>query len=283
MKPPVSDQKPFFSIVTVTFNAERYLEATLESIISQDFDHFELLVVDGQSTDQTPAIIERYRQHIDVLIVEKDQGIYDAMNKGIRRARGQYINFMNATDRFYTPHTLSEVHRAIAARTVDHPVDIAYGKVVNISSEKSDYQYEGGKPLSEKAFFSSMPMCHQTMFTRTDLFEQIGPFPLERNAGALYDWLGAYYHRYRTLDRIFFIPQRLAYYLVGGHSFNMMKSISRERVTTARKYFSLKYQIYNYVRYLVTLVKAEALMLMTRYDLLDRYRRAKYGLLRRSA
>ena len=155
--------------------------------------------------------------------------------------------------------------------------------MINISSERSQFQYERGKPLSERAFFLSMPMCHQTMFTRRPLFEEVGRFPLERGAGALYDWLGAYYARYRTLDRIRFIPQRLAYYLVGGYSFGMMKTISRERLGTARRYFNRKYQLYNYLLYGLTQLKAEALMLMIRYDLLDKYRRAKYGLLHRNA
>ena len=277
-----SDSSPFFSIITVTFNAEAYLEKTLVSIVRQDFTDIELIVVDGQSTDRTLEIVDRYREHVAVLVVEKDQGIYDAMNKGIRRASGTYINFMNAGDTFYEDQTLTKVHRAITAQGAARAVDITYGKVVNISSEQSNYQYEGGKPLSRKAFFLSMPMCHQTMFTRTQLFDEIGRFPLERNAGALYDWLGAYYAQRRTLAHILFIPERIAYYLVGGYSFRMMKSISRERVATAQKYFSRKYRIYNRMLYVVTWFKAELLGLMTRYHLLDRYRRVKYHLLQRS-
>lgn len=274
------ENSPFFSIITVTFNAESYIEKTLDSVIGQRFKDYELIVVDGQSTDRTREIIDRYQQHVDVLIVEPDRGIYDAMNKGVRRASGTYVNFMNAGDTFYADETLTKVHQAIVAHPADS-VDITYGKVINISSEKSNYQYESGKPLSEKAFFLSMPMCHQTMFTRRTLFGEVGPFPLERKAGALYDWLGAYYAQHQTLDRILFIPERIAYYLVGGYSFRMMKSISRERLATAQKYFSFKYRLYNRLLYLINWVKAELLWLMTRYDLLDRYRRAKYELLHR--
>ena len=164
----------------------RYLEATLKSIIAQDFQDYELIVVDGVSTDRTPNIIEQYRDHIDTLVVEKDEGIYDAMNKGIEQAQGTYVNFMNASDRFYTSQTLHEVHSAIVSKTSQaQAVDIAYGKVVNISSEKSGYQYEGGKPLSRQAFFSTTPMCHQTMFTQRTLFDraQVGPYPAERGVG----------------------------------------------------------------------------------------------------
>ena len=278
----VSDPRPFFSVITVTFNAEAYLEKTLMSITRQDFADVELIVVDGASTDRTLEIVDRYRDHVAKLIVEKDQGIYDAMNKGLRRARGTYVNFMNAGDTFYDEQTLTKVHRAIMEQGAEQTVDIAYGKVVNISSERSNFQYEGGKPLSEKAFFVSMPMCHQTMFTRRALFDEIGRFPLERRAGALYDWLGAYYAQRKSFAHILFIPERLAYYLVGGYSFRMMKSISRERVTTAQKYFSPKYQFYNRVLYVVTWLKAELLGLMTRYHLLDRYRRVKYQLLHRN-
>ena len=275
------EHRPFFSVITVTFNAEAYLENTLMSITRQDFADVELIVVDGESTDRTLEIVDRYRDHVSKLIVERDQGIYDAMNKGLRRAQGTYVNFMNAGDSFYEDQTLTKVHRALMAQGAERTVDIAYGKVVNISSERSNFQYESGKPLSEKAFFVSMPMCHQTMFTRTALFDEIGQFPLERRAGALYDWLGAYYAQHQTFARILFIPERIAYYLVGGYSFRMMKSISRERVTTARKYFSRKYQLYNRILYVVTWLKVELLGLMTRYHLLDRYRRVKYQLLHR--
>ncbi len=276
-----SNCEPFFSIITVAFNAEEYIERTIESIVEQNYSDYEYIIIDGGSSDRTISIISKYRDNVDVLVSEGDKGIYDAMNKGVLLAKGKYINFMNAGDTFYNKHILYEVYHSITQANSQQKVDIVYGKVVNISSEKPNFRYEAGKPVTKYSFYLSMPMCHQTMFTRRDVFKTVGLFPLEREMGAFYEWLSIYYTQKKSLSGILFLPRRIAFYLLGGHSFRAMKAASRERLLTAKKYFSLEYQVYNYIRHIVTLLKVSGLALLTRYHLLDKYRRAKYRLLNR--
>lgn len=91
-------ETPLISIITVTYNAADVVETTIKSIISQPFDDFEYIVVDGNSTDGTQAVIEQYRNKIDVWLSEPDKGIPDALNKGVRLAKGKYILFILAGD-----------------------------------------------------------------------------------------------------------------------------------------------------------------------------------------
>ena len=103
---------PKFSIITVTYNAEAVLEDTIQSVISQTYHHVEYIIIDGASKDRTLAIAERYRDRITLLVSEPDKGLYDAMNKGIHLATGDYLCFLNAGDSFHEDDTLQQmVHK----------------------------------------------------------------------------------------------------------------------------------------------------------------------------
>ena len=99
---------PKFSIITVTYNAEAVLEDTIQSVISQTYHHVEYILVDGASKDGTLSIIDRYRDRITRIVSEPDKGLYDAMNKGIRLATGDYLCFLNAGDSFHEDDTLQQ-------------------------------------------------------------------------------------------------------------------------------------------------------------------------------
>ena len=97
----IQHQHPKFSIITVTYNAEKVLEDTIQSVITQSYKNVEYIIVDGGSKDGTLGIIEKYRQHIAHLVSEPDKGLYDAMNKGIGLATGDYLCFLNAGDELH--------------------------------------------------------------------------------------------------------------------------------------------------------------------------------------
>ena len=103
------DMKPLISIITVVFNGEKYLEETMQSVINQSYDNVEYIIIDGGSTDKTVDIIRRYEDQIDYWVSEADKGIYDAMNKGIDLVSGEWINFMNAGDKFYNDDVLKNI------------------------------------------------------------------------------------------------------------------------------------------------------------------------------
>lgn len=100
---------PIISVITICYNAETGIEKTIQSVINQRFQNYEYLIIDGGSIDKTVPIIEKYRDKISFYISESDNGIYDAMNKGIRKATGEWLIFMNAGDMFANEYVLNDV------------------------------------------------------------------------------------------------------------------------------------------------------------------------------
>ena len=100
---------PKFSIITVTYNAEKVLEDTIQSIVTQSYKNVEYIIVDGGSTDGTLTIVNKYKEHIHTLVSEPDKGLYDAMNKGIKLATGDYLCFLNAGDGLHEDDTLLRI------------------------------------------------------------------------------------------------------------------------------------------------------------------------------
>ena len=105
------DNKPLVSIITVVYNGEEFIDATIQSVINQTYDNVEYIFIDGGSTDGTLDIIKRYEDRIDYWVSEKDAGIYDAMNKAITITSGDWVNFMNAGDTFYNNNTLKNLFK----------------------------------------------------------------------------------------------------------------------------------------------------------------------------
>jgi glycosyltransferase involved in cell wall biosynthesis len=103
--------QPLISVVTIVYNGIDEIEKTIQSIIAQDYKNFELIIIDGGSNDGTQKIIEKYINSISYYVSEKDNGVYDAMNKGIRASNGKWINFMNGGDQFYNSSVLSNIFK----------------------------------------------------------------------------------------------------------------------------------------------------------------------------
>ena len=123
--------RPLFSIITITFNAAGTLPATLRSVERQTFTDYEYLIVDGASTDGTIAIAQ-HSAAVSSVTSEPDKGLYDAMNKGLRKARGCYLVFLNAGDAFHEPDTLQKIADSIEKTDPD----IVYGETALVDSER---------------------------------------------------------------------------------------------------------------------------------------------------
>jgi glycosyltransferase involved in cell wall biosynthesis len=151
---------PFFSVVTVCRNAAHVLEVTASSLRSQTFTDYEWVVVDGASTDRTCDVARRYIDpHHDTLISEPDGGVYFAMNKGLRLARGQFVLFLNAGDRFAAAETLTTVHSAI-----DDSVDVLHGDVVFLTA-RGDMIPRSSKHAAE-GIDRRLLASHQSVYVR---------------------------------------------------------------------------------------------------------------------
>ncbi len=158
------------SVITITYNAERTLQRTLESVLRQTYPHIEHLIIDGASKDGTLALAERYQSqspHRVVIQSEPDRGLYDAMNKGLQKATGDYLVFLNAGDTLYADDTME-----VVARHTGDRVAVVYGDTAITDEEGRFLHLRTHRPpeqLSWRSFRQGMLVCHQAFYVRTDI------------------------------------------------------------------------------------------------------------------
>ena len=183
---------PRITIVTVCFNAEKVIDRTLRSVIGQTYDNLEYLIIDGASKDDTIKVIETYQDRLR-LISEPDKGLYDAMNKGIRLATGEWLLFMNADDVFVDNDVVSDV----AAFIEQHPeADIVYGN----SEQILEYGIYPIRP--QEAYMNhKMSISHQATFVKTEVLRS-HPFDLQYRFAADFEQLSHFYLEGRTFLHI---------------------------------------------------------------------------------
>lgn len=196
-----SDKLPLISVVTVVFNGVGFLESTIKSVIEQNYDNVEYIIVDGGSTDGTLDVIRKYEHAIDYWVSEPDKGIYDAMNKAIDLATGQWINFMNAGDFFYKNNTLMNVFVEFkipsGAKVVFGNHQVIYpDKIKKIKAGKIKNIWKGGL------------FCHQSSFVELK-YHKYNKFNICRKIAADYEffynaWMKdlAFVFNDRTLSRV---------------------------------------------------------------------------------
>lgn len=153
-------KNPLISIITVCFNAEKEIENTILSVINQTYINIEYIIIDGGSTDGTVSIIKKYEKNISYWVSETDKGIYDAMNKGIRKANGEWLCFMNAGDIFTNNAVITETFK----QNFDTNIKVLYGDCISKDNIKSIIVK--AKKLSN--FYKQMPFCHQASFLRNE-------------------------------------------------------------------------------------------------------------------
>jgi len=164
---------PKISIITINYNNASGLEKTINSVICQSFKDFEFIVIDGASTDDGLDIIESHKDSISIIISEKDSGIYNAMNKGIKEANGEYLLFLNSGDALTNPRALEDFigHKNFTG-------DIIYG----------DYQFENGQKIYPDnlppEYFMKTSLPHQSTFFKKTVFETMGLYDESYKMGA---------------------------------------------------------------------------------------------------
>ncbi|MDR0506649.1 MAG: glycosyltransferase [Dysgonamonadaceae bacterium] len=164
-----SEQSPFFSIIIPTYNSAKTLKDCLDSIVCQKFSDFEILVMDALSNDDTLKIAKNYNNPQIIIFSEKDEGIYDAMNKGITYSKGKWIYFLGSDDSLYNENILQTIYNYVIIRNID----VVYGNVVSsIFNGKYDGPFDYVKIYKKN-------ICHQSIFFKKTLFDQTGYFNLK--------------------------------------------------------------------------------------------------------
>lgn len=174
---------PLFSIITVTWNAAKVIEPTLRSVVEQQYTDFEYLVIDGASSDDTLDLVRKYNIPSTRIFSEPDKGLYDAMNKAIDRALGQYLIFLNAGDAFATAGSLGR----IAACAESNP-GVIYGQTQLVDATRKVVgarHLTAPKVLTADSFKHGMLVCHQAFIARRDMAPH---YDLNYRYSADYDW-----------------------------------------------------------------------------------------------
>jgi glycosyltransferase involved in cell wall biosynthesis len=183
----MSHPHPKFSIITVTYNAEKVLEDTIQSVIFQTYRNVEYIIVDGASKDHTLEIVNKYHNRINKVISEPDKGLYDAMNKGIQLATGDYLCFLNAGDKFHDSDTLQKIVHTLKGQELP---DVIYGETAIVDEEGHFLhmrRLSTPAHLNWKSFKQGMLVCHQAFFANRELAIN-HLYDLQYRFSADFDW-----------------------------------------------------------------------------------------------
>lgn len=189
-----------FSIVTITYNADNVLGKTVDSVFSQTYPHVEHVIIDGASTDETLQVAQDYMQrsyaasngHEIRIVSEPDNGLYDAMNKGLRQVSGDYVLFLNAGDFFPDSEVLSNIARNVGLEGVSReklPV-VLYGNTDIVDNDGRFLRHRRLQPpanLSWRSFRHGMLVCHQAFYARLDIAKTV-PYDCRYRFSADVDW-----------------------------------------------------------------------------------------------
>ena len=253
--------KPLISVVTVSYNAVAVIEQTILSVINQTYPHIEYIIIDGGSKDGTIEIIKKYENHIAYWISEPDKGIYDAMNKGITKATGVWINFMNSGDRFVDEHVIAKLILNIGQNVPD----VIYGESLLDNGTTS---YFPMKVRNLKEIWKGMCFCHQASFVRTALLQR-EPFDSTFSIAADFKTFFQFYQAGKWFQ---YIPMPICLYKVGGFSDNNPKAVREWMKIVLPAYKSLKYRVFFGYRWIKCVLK---------YNLCQRIGIANYDFLRK--
>lgn len=245
------------SVVTVCYNTAATIEKTMWSVLNQTYPNIEYIIIDGGSKDGTVDIIKKYADRLAYWVSEPDKGIYDAMNKGIAAATGDYINFMNAGDIF---HNTDTVNNAVAY--FDSDSDIIYGDCIlkNMQIEAK------AKPLS--IISKNIPFCHQSTFIKTEYHKQ-HTFDVSFKISADYNFLYKSYFVYNA--KFQYIPITVSDYDTTGISNNNYWILYKEnlRVWGKKETFYIKIKI----QYIKFKCKIKKILPQWTIDLIRKYRK----------
>jgi glycosyltransferase involved in cell wall biosynthesis len=228
---------PTLTVITVVYNNARDIERTLLSVINQTYKAIEYIVIDGLSTDGTTEIIKRYEDRLKIFISEKDEGIYDAMNKGLEIATGDYVLFMNSGDEFYGVDTVEKVFASASG------ADIYYGEteMMNDTGENLGQRRHKAPPkFTWRSLRYGMSVSHQAIYIRRSLTE---PFDRRYQLSADIDWI---MRAAKKAKKIVNVNQYVARYQVGGISKARHRQSLLERFDIMKRHYGVIPTILNH-------------------------------------
>lgn len=245
------------SLITVCYNSELTIKNTIESVLSQNYDNIEYIIIDGGSTDNTISIIKEYGNRISKFISEKDEGIYDAFNKGISNCSGDIIGIINSDDIYYSDTIISKVVNNI----LKYNVDSLYGDLVYIKNIDSNnfIRYWKSADFKMNSFKNGFHPPHPTFFVKKKVYENFGNFDISLKISSDFDLM----LRFLEVNKIstFYIHEPLVKMLVGGESGKSLKHIYIGNVNILKSF--KKYNIK--INPLIYIIKRFSMKILQKY------------------
>ncbi|MBF9017752.1 MULTISPECIES: glycosyltransferase family 2 protein [unclassified Oceanispirochaeta] len=237
------------SIVTVVYNNENTIEHCIKSVLSQNYDNFEYILIDGCSSDNTMNIIDKYKENIDIIISEIDNGIYDAMNKGLRISTGDVIGFLNSDDIFYSENIISN----IVDQFKNNDIDCCYGNLIFKNINGSISRNWISKDFYSGLFQRSWTPAHPTFYCKKEMYDKYGFYRTDYKIAADVDLM------FRFLDihgiNSKFIDQYFVIMSDGGVSnrgikstFTITKEVRNSFIENKQPFNLLVYLIYKFIK-----------------------------------
>lgn len=244
MPQPQEAGRPLFSVITVTYNAIETLRPTLESVAAQSCRHYEHLIIDGASADGTVEMALKFRNPQKRVLSSPDKGVYDAMNKGLGEAEGDYVIFLNAGDAFHSPDTLQLIADAIMEN--DYP-GVVYGQTDLVDAERrrvGERHLRAPEELDLGSFAEGMVVCHQAFVALRRL---TGPFSYKYRFSADYEWcIRVLQHSKRNV----YVPRVIIDYLDEGMTTRNLRRSLVERFKIMAYYYGWPKAVVNHLRFI---------------------------------
>lgn len=218
--------KPKISIITICYNSEKTIAHTLQSVAEQNYENLEYVIVDGASKDNTLKVAEHFKNKISRLISEPDQGIYDAMNKGLNLVTGDIIGILNSDDFYVDNNVISK----IAKRFDDPAVDCVHADLYYVNKDNTAQIVRHWKSCaySPGAFRKGWHPAHPTFFVRKRVYEKYGLFDLNFNLAADFELMLRFLERYKINS--IHLPEPVVRMRLGGATSKNIKNIIEQNI-----------------------------------------------------
>ncbi len=277
----INNNLPLISIITVVLNSEEYIENTILSVINQSYKSKEYIIIDGGSNDGTLDIISKYGNRINYYLSEPDEGIYDAMNKGIKLASGDWIIFMNAGDSFVENGVFEKIIKEVYKYNENlEKVNLIYGNALVVNN-KLGIVYKVKKEITGiNTFYFSIkqPICHQAVLFNRSIFDEIGVYNKKFKLAGDYEWFVRFFMGKENYIAKF-IDIDIVNFQMDGLSFDLLLNMLIERKIIAKKYFPF-YIFFLFLSLFPFLyLKSKILMVVKETKLFNVYRILKYKII----
>ncbi|MEM2555008.1 MAG: glycosyltransferase family 2 protein [Nitrososphaerota archaeon] len=216
------------SIVTPSLNSEKTIEETIKSVLSQTYKDIEYIIIDGGSRDRTLEIVDKYKDKISKIVSEKDKGIYDGMNKGIKLATGEIVGILNSDDLYFDEFVIENVMKIFR----ENKIDCLWGDLVYFKDDPNKFirVWRGGN-YKPGIFKTGWVPPHPTFFVKKEIYEKYGYFRLDFPVAADYELMLRFLEKYRIKG--YYLPKFLVKMRAGGNA-NKLKNIIKGNLECIR-------------------------------------------------